>query len=699
MADNQLQQARPTGIKGLSTFLNSDMIKGKFAEVLGDKDKGIAFVTSILSVVNSNGQLAEADQNSLYTSALMAATLDLPINPSIGHAFLVPFKTRQSDGSYKTMVQFQISAKGLKQLAMRSEQFLIMNDSDVREGEILSVDRMTGEIKFNWIQDDKERLLKPVIGYISYFKLRNGFESTFYMTKEQVEAHAKQFSQTYKKFGTGLWKDMFDKMASKGLCINTDIITPTGWKKMHQLEVGSIVYDINGKETLVEAVSERKNIKCYEIAFSNGESVVCDEEHDWVVRVNSKKKMINGVNYPSSEKMNIKDMFNIKSNKKNRITIECTKVEFRPKDLPIDPYLLGYWIGNGSKRGATLSCHKKDVDFLIKKIKEAGFSTKTRADTRNKSVEINISRKDKSIRTGGFLEALRNNYLINNKHIPEAYKLSSESQRLALIRGLFDADGTICKTERARVNFGQVAEGIVSDVYEILCSLGETPNKLQLTQKGFGKEIEYHVIDVKPNNNLFDLPRKSNLHNDRKYKNYWAIKSIAEIPSTETVCIAVDSKTKTYLATKSMIPTHNTVIKLHLSKDAPLSSSINRALVSDQAVIKNDNFINNEETIDIDTDYVDNEPERIDAGSVASEKEISRLESFIKDAKTLKELEGCKSKVVSLKNADITYDYVSKHIKLSTSTDELGKILELVPEDDHDLTVEYHDKLTELKKK
>ena len=208
-------QAPVVGVKALSNFLNSDGIKSKFAEVLGDKDKGVAFVTSILSVVNSNGQLANADQNSLYTAALMAATLDLPINPSIGHSFLVPFNTKQADGTYKTMVQFQISAKGLKQLAMRSGQFLKMNDSDVREGEIESVDRMTGEIKFKWIQDDKERLTKPVVGFISYFKLQNGFESTFYMTKEEVELHAKKFSQTYKKFGTGLWKDMFEKMASK----------------------------------------------------------------------------------------------------------------------------------------------------------------------------------------------------------------------------------------------------------------------------------------------------------------------------------------------------------------------------------------------------------------------------------------------------------------------------------------------------
>ena len=120
---NSNQNTPIIGVKALSNFLNSDSIKAKFAEVLGDKEKGVSFVTSILSVVNSNGQLASADQNSLYTAALMAATLDLPINPSIGHSFLVPFNTKQADGTYKTMVQFQISAKGLKQLAMRSGQF------------------------------------------------------------------------------------------------------------------------------------------------------------------------------------------------------------------------------------------------------------------------------------------------------------------------------------------------------------------------------------------------------------------------------------------------------------------------------------------------------------------------------------------------------------------------------------------------
>lgn len=206
-------QLPSTGVKALSSFLNSEGVKNKFTEILGQK--GVGFISSVLSVVNSNPLLQKADQNSVYTAALLAASLDLPINSNLGLAYIVPYKQKQPDGSYKDVAQFQLGYRGFKNLAQRSGQFLKMNDTDVRDGELVSFDRMSGEMKFEWIQDSKERLTKPVIGYLSYFKLLNGFESSFFMTTEEVEAHAKKYSQTYKKFGTGLWKDEFSAMALK----------------------------------------------------------------------------------------------------------------------------------------------------------------------------------------------------------------------------------------------------------------------------------------------------------------------------------------------------------------------------------------------------------------------------------------------------------------------------------------------------
>lgn len=206
-------QLPSTGVKALSSFLNSDGVKNKFTEILGQK--GVGFISSVLSIVNSNPLLANADQNSVYTAALLAASLDLPINSNLGLAYIVPYKQKQSDGTYKDVAQFQLGYRGFIQLAQRSGQFLTINSTDVKEGEIVEHNRMSGEITFNWIENSTERLSAKTIGYLSYFKLLNGFQNSFYMTIEELDAHAKKYSQTYKKYGSGLWRDEFDGMCRK----------------------------------------------------------------------------------------------------------------------------------------------------------------------------------------------------------------------------------------------------------------------------------------------------------------------------------------------------------------------------------------------------------------------------------------------------------------------------------------------------
>lgn len=193
-------------------YFKQPAVQDKFKELLGQRSQ--AFVTSVLQAVSSNPDLLKADPASIYNSAAVAAVLDLPINQSIGHAYIVPYNVKQKDGTWVKMAQFQLGYKGLIQLGMRSGQFIRINATDVREGEIVSRNRLTGEITFKWEEDDLARSGKKVIGYMSYFKLLNGFESEFYMSKEEVEAHAKKYSQTYKK-GFGNWSDDFDKMALK----------------------------------------------------------------------------------------------------------------------------------------------------------------------------------------------------------------------------------------------------------------------------------------------------------------------------------------------------------------------------------------------------------------------------------------------------------------------------------------------------
>jgi len=198
-------------VQKTKSLLERPEVQQKFKEMLGDKASG--FTTSVLSAMNQNEMLKNAEPNSVYMSALMAASLDLPINSNLGFAYIVPYNVKEGNG-YVVKAQFQVGYKGFKQLAIRTGQFLLIEESDVRKGELIERNRLTGEMTFEWIKDDVERSKLEIIGYVSFFRLKGGFESTFYMSMEEIKSHALRYSQSYKK-GFGVWKDNFDVMAKK----------------------------------------------------------------------------------------------------------------------------------------------------------------------------------------------------------------------------------------------------------------------------------------------------------------------------------------------------------------------------------------------------------------------------------------------------------------------------------------------------
>jgi recombination protein RecT len=177
-------------------FFQRDDVRSKFNELLGTRTN--QFMTSLLSIVNNNSYLRNASPDSIYTSAMMAAALDLPINPNLGFAYIIP---------YGNQAQFQIGYKGLIQLALRSGQFKTISVTPVYEGQLLENNPLTGfKFDFNNKQSDK------AIGYAAYFSLINGYEKTMYMSVAEVEAHGKKYSKT---FNNGVWKNDFNAMAQK----------------------------------------------------------------------------------------------------------------------------------------------------------------------------------------------------------------------------------------------------------------------------------------------------------------------------------------------------------------------------------------------------------------------------------------------------------------------------------------------------
>lgn len=171
----------------------------RFEEILGAKAQG--FIASVVNLVNSDTNLSRVEPKTVVMSAVVAATLDLPVDKNLGFAYIIPYGNR---------AQFQMGYKGFIQLAIRTGLYRTINATEIYEGELVSQNRLTGEV----VIDQSKKLSETVIGYASYFKLMNGFEKTLLMTVEEVRAHGKKHSKNYNKPGSP-WQTDFHSMALK----------------------------------------------------------------------------------------------------------------------------------------------------------------------------------------------------------------------------------------------------------------------------------------------------------------------------------------------------------------------------------------------------------------------------------------------------------------------------------------------------
>ena len=270
MEQKQLQQTNgTTGVKSISQFLNNPAVLEKFSNILGEKAQG--FISAVLTIVNQSDNLKNASPESIYTSALLAASLDLPINPNFGFAYIVPYwngKTKKQEA------QFQIGYKGLKQLAIRSGQFKTIIAKEVFEGQLIDDNSSILGYRFDW----SSKISTKVIGYVSYFQLLSGYESTYYMPSDKIQTHALKYSQTFKK-GFGLWSDDFDKMALKTV------------SKLH-LNSGEAPLSIEMQKVVIADQSVIKNTDTMEVEYVDNTPLTIDETN----RLSERNSLIDFIN-------------------------------------------------------------------------------------------------------------------------------------------------------------------------------------------------------------------------------------------------------------------------------------------------------------------------------------------------------------------------------------------------------------------
>ena len=197
-----LNNAQTSRQPKFSVAIQSDTYKRLINNTLGDPETAKKFVAEITTVVSQNPMLSACDAGSIISAGLLAQTINLSLAPSLGFAYVVPYKDKAT---------FQIGYKGLIQLAIRSGQFERLGVRPVHEGEYAGQDEF-GDDKFTF---SHEFDANKTVGYYAYFVLVNGFKKSLYMTIEQVLAHAKQYSKKFAKDGKGLWAEQFDLMAEK----------------------------------------------------------------------------------------------------------------------------------------------------------------------------------------------------------------------------------------------------------------------------------------------------------------------------------------------------------------------------------------------------------------------------------------------------------------------------------------------------
>lgn len=346
--------------------------------------------------------------------------------------------------------------------------------------------------------------------------------------------------------------------SGKALSLDTKIPTPTGFTLMKDLKVGDEVFDENGKICNVLFKSEVfYDHDCYKITFENGSSIICDAEHQWKVQENRQRRKGCKQSYSV---LTTEEMFNhmeyIQKHWKYPNTFSytidtCRTLQLPVKQLPIEPYLLGLWLGDGDSNASYITTVDEEI---LSAFEQEGYGI-----SQHNSYKIRYGI------TGGFWKLLRVNNLLGNKHIPREYLRGSYEQRLSLLQGIMDTDGTVDKAGYCEIT--QKNYRFACEIKELLWSIGIkcNINKIFKFASNTDEKIKhpYYRLHFTTNQKVFRLKRKLNrlpLELKSPMLLRRNIRSIERVDSVPTQCISVDSDSHLYLASEEFVPTHNTHI-------------------------------------------------------------------------------------------------------------------------------------------
>lgn len=349
------------------------------------------------------------------------------------------------------------------------------------------------------------------------------------------------------------------------LALDTPIPTPSGWTTMGEVKEGDFIIGENGKPCRVAGTSPIFiNRRCFRVEFDNGDRIIADESHLW--RVEERR-------WPTNPQWRSRDIPTCEIDPRKHFITVPEPLDLDDAALPIDPYLLGVWLGDGATAEPRITAGDDDIDEMRQMIWDRGYRLGVITKSKDRAGMFHVlGIRDQFIKLG----------LLGNKHIPKQYLRASERQRRLLLAGLMDTDGSVHK-KNYQCNFSSTNMRLIQDVGELLSSLGikyveginSAAGKMRVFPGGYVsvcQESRRLLFSEFPNRSVFRLARKRAIHESsrrvvpRKFKQI-GITSVTEVPSVPVRCVAVDTPSHLFLAGRTMIPTHNTAKGFNHWKD------------------------------------------------------------------------------------------------------------------------------------
>jgi len=345
----------------------------------------------------------------------------------------------------------------------------------------------------------------------------------------------------------------------KALALGTLLPTPSGWTTMGELVVGDVLIGADGLPTRVVAATEvMLGRPCYEVEFSDGTVIVADAAHQWLTETRASRKSAQAAAVRTTAEIAGSLRCDTRDRRLNHSVVSARALDLPEREYLVAPYTLGAWLGDGTSACAQITVADPEI---IMRIEADGFIAED------------------------FPARLRTLGVLGDKHIPTEYLRGSETQRRALLAGLLDTDGTV--TVGGSVQFCTTNFRLMSDVAELIVSLGYRCRTSTKRVRGRHESSSTaHTLTFSTDDQVFAVPRKAIAHKDRRATTGAArsrsrfIVDVRRVATVPVRCVEVDNASHMYLASKAMIPTHNSTLGLDFLRSCSIKNRMASVIFS-----------------------------------------------------------------------------------------------------------------------